>query len=364
MIFTTRDLDILHFLRWCRFVLAEDLTSSFYKAEVQNLEILRLIKLYSPAQAYTLTAAGNRLLDTAFPKLPAAVAPAYKAADTIRRIRQAKLITTAYQAGVPVFTTDVSALCEQAMFLPMIARNRGSNPWGSTRVAALLHTGDLMYAIHWVSPGIGCVALTDELTAFQNHTASIPAKQRAMIFAASSYEEILAELDAGQKGQNTRLQSYREVYDCLKLPLFLLPCNGTGCLQLRILGIPNYRELLAKIILKSHYVPPPADRAMYDALYQGVPFVMAADMNLRRIDTAVEAARSDGLSQIALAALPEQVETVLNRRYRETGKARVFTITDAALRELLGSTAPYTPPDLPFYTSEGGVLDVPPLKAP
>ena len=364
MIFTTRDLDILRFIRWCRFVLAENLTGGFSKVEIQNLEILRLIKLYSPAQAYTLTAAGNRLLDAAFPKLPAAVAPAYKAADTIRRIRQAKLMLTAYQAGVSVFTTDVSALNEQAMFLPIIARNRGSNPWGSTRVAALLHTGDLMCTIHWVSPNIGCVALTDELTAFQNHTAAIPAKQRAMIFAAFSYEEILAELDAGQKGQNTRLQSYREVYDCLKLPLFLLPCNDTGCLQLRILSIPNYRELLARIILKSHYVPPPANRAMYDALYQGVPFVMAADMNLRRVDAAVDAARSDGLFQIALAALPEQAETVLNRRYRETGKARVFTITDAALRELLGSIAPYAPPDLPFYTSEGGVLDVPPLKAP
>ena len=364
MIFTTRDLDILRFLRWCRFVLAEDLTSAFYKAEVQNLEILRLIKLYSPAQAYTLTASGNRLLDAAFPKLPAAVAPAYKAADTLRRIRQAKLMTTAYQAGVSVFTTDVSALCEQAMFLPMIARTRGSNPWGSTRVAALLHTGDLMCAIHWVSPGIGCVALTDELTAFQNHTAAIPAKQRAMIFVASSYEKIIAELEAVQENRNTRLQSYREVYDCLKLPLFLLPCNGTGCLQLRIMGAPNYRELLAKIILKSKYVPPPENRPMYDALYQGAPFIMAADMDLRRVDAAVDAARLDGLSQIALAALPEQVDAVLNHRYRETGKARVFTITESALRELLGSTPPYTPPDLPFYTSEGSVLDVPPLKAP
>ena len=282
----------------------------------------------------------------------------------MRSLRLRKLMLTVYHAGVSVFTTDVSALCEQAMFLPMIARNRGSNPWGSTRVAALLHTGDLMCAIHWVSPGIGCVALTDELTAFQNHTAAIPAKQRAIIFAASSYEEILSELDTVQEKQNTRLQSYREVYDCLKLPLFLLPCNGTGCLQFRIMGVPNYRELLARIILKSHYVPPPAGRPMYDALYQGVPFVMAADMNLRRIDAAVETARSDGLSQIALAALPEQVETVLNRRYRETGKARVFTITESALRELLGSIAPYAPPDLPFYTSEGSVLDVPPLKAP
>lgn len=48
MIFTTRDLDILRFLRWCRFVLAEDLTGVFSKTEVQNLEILRLIKPYPP----------------------------------------------------------------------------------------------------------------------------------------------------------------------------------------------------------------------------------------------------------------------------------------------------------------------------
>ena len=58
MIFTTRDLDILRFLRWCRFVLAKDLTGVFSKGEVQNLEILRLIQLYSPAQAYTEITSG------------------------------------------------------------------------------------------------------------------------------------------------------------------------------------------------------------------------------------------------------------------------------------------------------------------
>ena len=182
MIFTTRDLDILRFLRWCRFVLAKDLTGVFSKGEVQNLEILRLIKLYQPTQADTLTAAGNRLLDAAFPKLPAVGCSGLQS----RRYHPPHPASKADDHRVSGwrfrFTTDVSALCEQAMFLPMIARNRGSNPWGSTRVAALLHTGDLMCAIHWVSPNIGCVALTDELTAFQNHTAAIPAKQRAMIF--------------------------------------------------------------------------------------------------------------------------------------------------------------------------------------
>lgn len=365
MMLSQRDFDILRLLRWCRMIRPKELCEAFSEDEVMNLSAAQMIRFSDAAKAWCLTPCGNRVLGSAGFTLPPAKAPTYREPDITRRLRLAQIVTTAYAAGVNIFLTKESELQSQpSLFLPFLHRNRGSNPWGSTRVAALLHTGNLMCAIHWVSPGIGCVALTDELTAFQNHTAAIPAKQRAIIFAASSYEEILSELDTVQEKQNTRLQTYREVYDCLKLPLFLLPCNGTGCLQLRILGVPNYRELLARIILKSHYVPPPANRPMYDALYQGVPFVMAADMNLRRIDAAVETARSDGISQIALAALPEQVETVLNRRYRETEKARVFTITDAALRELLGSTAPYAPPDLPFYTSEGGVLDVPPLKAP
>ena len=365
MMLSCRDLDILRLLRWCRMIRPKELCEAFSEDEVMNLSAAQMIRFSDAAKAWLLTPCGNRVLGSAGFVLPPATAPTYREPDITRRLRLAQIVTTAYAAGVNIFLTKESELQSQpSLFLPFLHRNRGSNPWGSTRVAALLHTGDLMCAIHWVNPGIGCVALTDELTAFQNHTAAIPAKQRVIIFAASSYEEILSELDTVQEKQNTRLQSYREVYDCLKLPLFLLPCNGTGCLQLRIMGVANYRELLARIILKSHYVPPPTNRAMYDALYQGIPFVMAADMDLRRIDAAVEAARSDGLSQIVLAALPEQVETVLNRRYRETGKARVFTITDAALRELLGSTAPYAPPVLPFYTSEGSVLDVPPLKAP
>lgn len=365
MMLSLRDLDILRLLRWCRMIRSKELCEAFSKDEVMNLSAAQMIRFSDAAKAWCLTPCGNRVLGSAGFTLPPAKAPTYREPDITRRLRLAQIVTTAYAAGVNIFLTKESELQSQpSLFLPFLHRNRGSNPWGSTRVAALLHTGNLMCAIHWVSPNIGCVALTDELTAFQNHTAAIPAKQRAIIFAASSYEEILSELDTVQEKQNTRLQTYREVYDRLTLPLFLLPCNDTGCLQLRILSIPNYRELLARIILKSHYVPPPADRSMYDALYQGVPFVMAADMDLRRIDAALDAARSDGLSQIALAALPEQVEAVLNRCYRETGKARVFTITDAALRELLGSTAPYAPPDLPFYTSEGGVLDVPPLKAP
>ena len=119
MIFTTRDLDILRLSPLVPLLQQrEDFFFVFSNAEVQNLRLLHLMKYYLPARAYTLTAAGNRLLDTAFPKLPAAVAPAYKPADTIRRIRQAKLMTTAYQAGVPVLRQMFPRCANRRCFFP------------------------------------------------------------------------------------------------------------------------------------------------------------------------------------------------------------------------------------------------------
>ena len=154
-----------------------------------NLSAAQMIRFSDAAKAWLLTPCGNRVLGSAGVVFPPATAPTYREPDIMRRLRLAQIVTTAYAAGVNIFLTKESELQSQpSLFLPFLHRNRGSNPWGSTRVAALLHTGDLMCAIHWVSPGIGCVALTDELTAFQNHTAAIPANQRAMIFAASSYQ--------------------------------------------------------------------------------------------------------------------------------------------------------------------------------
>ena len=232
MMLSCRDLDILRLLRWCRMIRSKELCEAFSKDEVMNLSAAQMIRFSDAAKAWYLTPCGNRVLGSSRFTLPPAKAPTYREPDITRRLRLAQIVTTAYAAGVNVFLTKEAELqAKPSLFLPFLHRNRGSNPWGSTRVAALLHTGNLMCAIHWVSPGIGCVALTDELTAFQNHTAAIPAKQRVIIFAASSYEEILSELDTVQEKQNTRLQTYREVYDCLKLPLFLLPCNETGCLH-------------------------------------------------------------------------------------------------------------------------------------
>ena len=70
---------------------------------------------------------------------------------------------TAYSSGLDPFVLHTNTLLENLTFyLPAISRGRGTNPWGSTRVAAIAHMGDLLCAIHYVCPEIGRLALNDE----------------------------------------------------------------------------------------------------------------------------------------------------------------------------------------------------------
>ena len=86
-------------------------------------------------------------------------------------------------------------------------------------------------------------------------------------------------------------------------------------------------------------------------------------MDLRRIDAAIEDARGKGRAPVVLAALEAQAESVLYGRYRDTGKARVFTLTDAALAEFLGMEASEPDPSsLPFTTAKGEVIHAPLIK--
>ncbi|MBQ9347618.1 MAG: hypothetical protein IJT94_09815 [Oscillibacter sp.] len=120
----------------------------------------------------------------------------------------------------------------------------------------------------------------------------------------------------------------------------------------------DYRRRLTAAALRAQYEPPPPEHPEWDALFQGKPFVMAADMNLRRIDEVIRSAKELNLMPISMAALPEQAEEVLNVRYRDTHLARVFMLSEEAVKEV-ASPVLHTPPSTQFETPEGGVVNVP-----
>lgn len=219
-------------------------------------------------------------------------------------------------------------------------------------------------AVHYVRPGIGKLALTDELTAFSNQTARFPGSKRAFLFAGESYKDILTELETDAR-TDTKLISYGGAYQCLQLPVHLLSCDDTGAVQLQIMAQPNYRTRLARAALKEEYRPPPLDVPVWDAIYRDRPLVIAADMDLRRLDAAIQAAQGRGIKKITVAALEGQARTVLIPRYQAAGQARVFALTKEAIMEVTDRPpVPYTPPRTQFLTEKGDVVDAPPIRIP
>lgn len=363
MIFSQGDIDILRLIRWCQFIAPGDL--NILSAETDSLIALGLIRRHKKSGALIMSKKGVQLLQALFHQNAPHYPPSYHASIIQRRLRLSKLALTAYCGNVDIFLDRNELLSKSpSMFLSTLTREKGSNPWGSTRVAAIAHLGDLFCAVHYVCPGIGKLALTDELTAFSNQTARFSGAKRAFIFAGESYKDILTELEADTQ-TDTKLISYGGVYRCLQLPVHLLSCDNTGAVQLQIMAQPDYRTRLARAALKEEYQPPPLDVPVWDAIYQGRPFVVAADMDLRRLDAAIRAAHERGLDRIAVAALEKQAKTVLIPRYQDTGKAGVFALTREAITEVTGRTpVPYIPPRTQFLTEKGDVVDAPPIRIP
>lgn len=360
MIFSRRDIDLMRLLRWGRCISNSDGEKLFTGVVISNLQTLNLIKLHQREQLLTLTVKGNELLESIFQDLPDSKPLAYKPADTQRRLRVSKLIMTAYRAGIDPFTLDIRDLSAgPGFFLPTLDRSGGTNPWGSSRIAGIIRLGDLLGAAHYVCPGIGKVQLADELHTFANNTAQVKDVRRVILYCGESYEEILLELRQPRSMDAGKFVSYGEAFRLLHLPVFLIPCSDTGARQMQVMAVPDYRKRLTQAALKSWYTPSPDTVPAWDAIYDGTPFVMAADMDVRRIDAAIEAAHAHGQQQIALAVLEEQAEQIPITKYQRDANARVFALTGDALAEAGVPGSLITPGRGAFQTQEGDVVDAP-----
>ena len=282
-----------------------------------------------------------------------------------RRLRLSRLMMVAYMASIPVFTNTPAQLSSApSLFLTTITRGKGGDPWGGTRVGALLHLPDVVAAVHYVCTGIGNVSPVDEISVLANQSAVVKDGDRAFFFAGDSYDEILKELSLMNGDENSKLVSYGTAWRTMPFPVYLLPCGETGARQLRIMSIPNYRQWASQCLLQAEYEPPPDGQPDWDGMYQGRPFVMAADMDLRRIDRAIAAAERAGYDCISMAAMDVQGQEVLQPRYMDTGKARLYVWSQEAEAATFGE--PFLPSpttNKPFMTEKGEYVDAPLIQA-
>ena len=359
MLFSAHDIALLRLLRWCGCIAPSTLSGIFQDTEIKNLISVRLIRKHRESGTLTLTEKAHTYLEEAGVISPERIPFSYREDLLQRRIQTSRFVLTAYRALYDPFSMSPAEMKkEPALFLPAISRGRTRNLWGSSRVTALARMGDLYCGVYNVHPGVGKINPEDERKTISNCAGNLKEVRMAFLFAGESYAAVLKELDRAEETTDTRLLSYGEAWRRSPLPVHLVACNAVGAVQLRLMAQPDYRQKLARAGLGRNYVPPPPELPHCDGLLRGVPFVIAADMDLSRLDAACLEARQAGFEMIAAAALKGQIEDVLRTRYR--GKARLLTITDETLTAAFGDTLPLRSPDYsPYLDAEGGVLHVP-----
>lgn len=364
MVFSEEDIELLRLVRWCRIILPDTLEAQFPEGAITNLIAFGLIRKHRTSGALMLTSKGHSLLETVFRNLPENTPPVYKDADTLRRIRLSSVMLTAYRAGMMVFSKELTDIQEPNTYINLsLTRVRGKNPWDNSRIGGILHLNDWLYAVHYVCPEIGNILLNKELSSFTNNTSRIREVQRGFLFAGASYESLLTELNHEPEHSDNQRVSYAEAYRQVRLPVHLLSCDDTGAHQLQLMSIPDYRQRITHAALRSHYEEANGGNGCWDAMFQGMPFVMAVDMNLRRIDEAIRTAKEAGYPKIALVCLEGQAKTVFFPCYQERGLATVYILADDAMTEAAGyELRLYQPEARQFETEEGAVINAPVIK--
>ncbi|WP_409967707.1 hypothetical protein RFF05_14220 [Bengtsoniella intestinalis] len=357
MLLSIRDFHVLKLLRFCRYIRQDDLVALFSSAELSHLQGCGFIAHHTASGSMVLTAKGQTFLDAHCLSLPPAISPSYHPSDIQRRLRLSSLLCTAYKAGLSVFLSDPQFLTSRAgVFLSATTRGRGINHWGSSRIAGLSLLDGTLYGIHYVCPNIGDMALSDEVAIFARHPQLYQVGKPAFLFAAPSYEALLGELFKPLPSKINRLVPYSVAYAKSTIPIHLMTCDAVGALQLSILRAPDHRSLLAWITLASHYAPPPLTLDC-DALYNGQPFYVAVDMDLKRLDRGA----TEGF--IHIVALESQVSNVLHSRYEATQKGKVYKLTDSALEQFFETVGPKQwVEDGAYINDKGEVVYAPPIK--
>lgn len=138
--------------------------------------------------------------------------------------------------------------------------------------------------------------------------------RNGIAYCSTTYSAAVRDLYryAEQSGEcRKRAISYQNALERTALPVHLLEASDTGALQLRIMSLPGYRQILSLLMLGQQFSPPDPNLRNTDALLdtgaEKIPFIMGADMDVKRIGRAQDAAKVLGYSSVAIGALSEQI---------------------------------------------------------
>ena len=361
MYFSEQEVELLRLVGWCKNLGANSglrFQSEVLSTErIARLQVLGLVSGDKLGRSVRLTPLGYRFLASIGIDLPQDSRSRSEPSVICRRLMNADALLTFYRAGAHVYTDGVAALSEPYTYLPAFSMRRGSNNLlNSTVFLGVYRDADTTYIVFNVTDGRGVIYLNNELKGFLALCEQSQTAKHAVIFMGNGTVGI-ARVTLHENAEANKVKgavSFAKAYTEITWHVHFIPCNDSGAWVLRLMQLPNYREAIAKAALGSSYRAPYPDAPDTDAIHYAAPHmpaVIAIDMDVKRIDRAVESARAKGFAGIALYVLAEQ-QAFAVERYGRKG-CEVFVLPVDSLQErLAGNPSLYEPPLEP-YCHEG-----------
>jgi len=315
-----RDLDILRLAgkyRWLPYDILGKFGFDDLVCEIEKLALNRLVYI-SKNRYINLTPKGYALLQSVGYNYSPGVKRAYAGSPTLRRrLEAAEIMLTALRAGINVYQDGTDSLRNQPMFLPAFSIQDETKFMSTANFAGFGHWGNKAYMLQYVgSESVGMYMSSEQMyfknleSAFDN-TLKTPS---ALIFAGSSYEQVYEQICDTTPSNRHGVKGFYDFWDVWQktdMPIHLLSCDEIGAMQLAFMKEPDLNARIAKIAYgeKLEYdteIPESDGKVCGDAT-----LIIAADMNMRRVFSAIESSRKMGRKEVMVVAYKEQLQSLL-----------------------------------------------------
>ena len=342
-----RDLTILRLAgsyRWLPYGILSQLGLISRNGEISLLVKLGLLSLSSKNRYIKLTQQGyDTLHKHGYDYDPGSKRAYANSAALRRRLEVSSVALTALRAGIDVLPDDIDALSSQPTFFPAFSlRTGGSNLMNAANCAGFGHWGDNGYMLQYVSPDSCGMYLTNELSHFHNLSPIFDSKLKtklSMILAGSSYSDIYKQLSGNAPSSRHGKHGFHDFWDvCRKtdMPIHLLSCDGTGAMQLAIMRQPDYNARIAKAAFGGDWNQYDDNIPDADGSVNGNPLVIAADVDKHRVERICKLARSQGRSEVMIAALKNQLEDFYKPCFPKGSLITLLSIGQPVLDDAFG----------------------------
>jgi hypothetical protein len=261
-----------------------------------------------------------------------------------RREKCAQVMITLLLAGADVF----SGKAQEHSYLSAAnvrrnQRKQSRNLIGSSRFTGVTGNGYVYYYLTNARDSLVYNYETDSANKL------LPRRNAsAVIYMGQDYQSLCAAV-TGTAGTKA---TYRTAYDNFKMPVCLCPCSPDGAVQMRVMLQKDYKARLIQTIFPPDSTFPP--NKIYgdcDGVFDGEPFLIGIDMDIKRIGRVAQAAKEHGKNAHIFA---RQCQGEALKPLFQDRDIRFYRITDEDIKTAFSFQALLAePPIEPYITTEG-----------